>query len=240
MPSLGIVPFIPKISPILGGVIQDSPAAKAGLQVDDKIKRLNQQSIDNWLTVVDYIKNNPGKTAVLEIERKEKILTLPIQIEAQRINGQSIGYLGIRSQAIQWPAGWVRVERQAPLTALKTAALQTFDLTAATFSLIGKLITRKVGMDNLSGPIGIAQGAGESGRSGLTYYLSFLALISISLGVLNLLPIPLLDGGHLVYYLVELIFRKPFPEKAKMMGMYLGFTLLMLLMLFSVVNDLTR
>ena len=126
------------------------------------------------------------------------------------------------------------------MPAIKTALEQTVNLTGATFTLIGRLVTGKLPIQSISGPVGIAQGAGESARNGLSYYLSFLALVSISLGVLNLLPIPMLDGGQLFYCLIEMVRRRPLSEELKSVGVYLGLVLLVTLMIIALSNDLSR
>ncbi|MDI1353095.1 MAG: site-2 protease family protein, partial [bacterium] len=126
------------------------------------------------------------------------------------------------------------------LSAIGAALEQTGQLTKTTFVLMGRLVTGKLGLKSISGPVGIAQGAGDSGRGGLTSYLFFLALVSISLGTLNLLPIPMLDGGHLLYYVLELIIGKPIPDGVKSIGLYIGVVLLGGLMLIALTNDISR
>ncbi|TAL60220.1 MAG: RIP metalloprotease RseP, partial [Legionella sp.] len=126
------------------------------------------------------------------------------------------------------------------IPAIGTAFKQTITLSVTTLTLMERLVTGKLALDSISGPVGIAQGAGDSGRSGFVYYLFFLALVSISLGVLNLLPIPMLDGGHLLYYVIEIIRGKPLSERAKSIGVYFGLILLVTLMGIALTNDISR
>lgn len=238
--SLGITPFIPTIPPIIGDVMEESPAQSAGLQTGDVINSVNGKTIADWLVLVDFVKQHPNQRIKLVITRQGKHKTYAINIGSTVNSGRVEGVLGVRSQRIELPPHWLRLQREAPLQAIKTALEQTVDLTGATFTLIGRLVTGKLPIQSISGPVGIAQGAGESARNGLPYYLSFLALVSISLGVLNLLPIPMLDGGQLFYCLVEMIRRRPLSDELKSIGIYLGLVLLVTLMIIALSNDLSR
>ncbi len=238
--SLGIDPFIPRVPAIIGEVVADSPAQSAGLQVNDEIVKLNDQPVNDWLNVVDYVKDHPNSTVKLEVMREGKPLVISAKIGQNEDNGVVQGFLGTRSQKVEWPANWLRTQRETPLNALALACSQTAELTGVTFTLMVRLVMGKLPIESLSGPVGIAQSAGESGRSGIAYYLSFLALVSISLGALNLLPIPVLDGGHFFYCLVEAIRRKPLSENVKYVGVYLGLVVLVLLMVIALKNDISR
>lgn len=239
--SLGIEPFIPRIPPVVGEVVPDSPAYKAGLRVKDTLLSIDGRNFDDWMFFVDYIHGNPGKEIVLDLQRGKKTHAVTILIGSHKNNqGKVEGMIGIRSQKVNWPPHWLRLQQEEPLAALGIALKQTVDLTGTTFILMGRLITGKLGLNTISGPVGIAQGAGDSGRGGLVSYLFFLALVSISLGALNLLPIPMLDGGHLLYYLFEIIFRKPLPDNVKSVGTYAGLAFVMVLMFIALTNDISR
>ena len=238
--SLGIVPFVPAIPPIVGDVVAESPALAAGLQAGDVITTMNGQTISDWLVLVDFVKKHPNERIAIAFTRQGKHDQRVFNTGVDRHNGKAVGYLGVRSQRVDWPAHWLRTQREPPLQAMGIALDQTISLSRATFSFIGRLIMGKLPLQSISGPVGIAQGAGESARSGLSYYLSFLAFISISLGVLNILPIPLLDGGHLLYYLIEFIRRRPLSNEVKSAGVYLGLVLLVTLMIIAFSNDLAR
>lgn len=238
--SLGIVPFIPKVPPIIGEVVADTAAAKASLKQGDLIKQMNGKPLEDWLDLVEYVKKHPNGDLTLVYSRNGEINDVNLQIGSQIVSGKREGFLGVRSQTVEWPKQWLRMERQGPIEAIGTAFKQTAELTGATFSLIGRFVSGKIGIQSISGPVGIAQGAGESGRSGLSYYLSFLALVSISLGVLNLLPIPMLDGGHLLFCAIEIIYRRPLADSVKTIGLYLGLIFLFGLMVLALTNDITR
>ena len=238
--SLGIEPFIPTIPPVIGEVIPDSPGEKAGLQIDDKILSVDGKHFDDWMFLVDYVRERPETRLTLQIKRKGAVQSIVLTTGSQQIKGKKEGLIGVRSQKVDWPAHWLRLERQSPLAAIGTAFKQTISLTGTTFTLMGRLVTGKLGLNNISGPVGIAQGAGDSGRGGLVSYLFFLALVSISLGALNLLPIPMLDGGHLLYYAVEIIRRKPLSDGVKSIGLYIGLFLLVALMFVALTNDISR
>ncbi|MCL5272570.1 MAG: RIP metalloprotease RseP [Gammaproteobacteria bacterium] len=238
--SLGIAPFIPTIPPVIGEVVPESPAAKAGLQPDDKLLSIDGKAFDDWMFLVDYVRERPDTQLNLEIKRKGRTESIKILTGSQKNNDKVEGFIGARSQKVDWPAHWLRLEREGPITALGTAFKQTIHLTATTFTLMGRLVTGRLGLNSISGPVGIAQGAGNSGRGGLVSYLFFLALVSISLGALNLLPIPMLDGGHLLYYVFEIIRRKPLSDGVKTIGIYCGMVLLVALMFIALTNDISR
>ena len=238
--SLGIDPFIPSIPPIVGEIMPNSPAKEAGLQKGDVIKSADGIEMSDWILLVDFVKQRPNQTIKLVITRQGTLKTFTVPIASMKTNGKEEGFIGARSLPVDWPPHWLRIQREAPIAAVGTAFQQTLGLTGATFGLIGRLVMGKLPIQSISGPVGIAQGAGDSARHGLSYYLSFLALVSISIGVLNLLPIPMLDGGHLFYYLVEIIKGRPVSDGLKSIGIYLGLALLATLMIVAVTNDISR
>ncbi len=238
--SLGIEPFIPTIPPIVGEVVPDSPAAKSGLQVNDTILTVDGKRFDDWMFLVDFIKEHPDSDLHLSIKRNGIEQPLLLRTGSQDNKGKIEGFIGVRSKKVDWPEHWLRLEREGPISAIGTAFKQTVQLSGTTLTLMGRLVTGKLGLNSISGPVGIAQGAGDSGRSGFVYYLFFLALVSISLGVLNLLPIPMLDGGHLLYYAIEFIKGKPLSDKTKSIGIYFGIILLVALMCIALSNDISR
>lgn len=238
--SLGIVPYIPDIKPEIAKVNPESVAEKAGLKPQDVITKINGVVINNWFTLAKYIKEHPDTWLVIDFERNAKPQSLRVKTDSTKFKGKNIGVLGISSGKLSIPENYIRTDRQNPITAARIAFIQTFELTKSTFVLIGRLVTGKISVKSLSGPLGIAEGADTSAKGGISYYLLFLAIVSISLGVLNLLPIPILDGGHLLYYLFEIILGRPLSLRMQAFGSYLGLILLVIVMTIAISNDLFR
>ena len=239
--SLGITPYRPKVYNELAKIGKDSPAQKSGLQVGDKLIALNNEVLaKGWLDFSQKIKRYPNETLDITIERagSEKILQVtPKGIEQ---NGKLVGYLGVSPKADSWPDEY-RIDISYGLfSAIGESVKRTWNLVVLSFDMIGKLITGDVSVKNLSGPIAIAQGAGDSAGYGFVYFLGFLALISINLGIINLLPLPILDGGHLLYYLIELLTGKPVPENIQEAGFKFGALALLALMGIALFNDFSR
>ena len=237
---LGILNFANK-SLKIGHVEKNSPADLSGLAVGDKILSINNSVVINWNDIVNIIKANPSQILKLNILReniKKNINVIPSLITH---NGSEIGRLGIspliENDEILKNKVYVRYSFS---DSLKFAVIKTYDFTLLTFNFIIKLIKGDASSDSISGPVGIAGYAADSFSSGYTSFLSLLAMLSISIGILNLLPIPMLDGGHLMYYLVEFITRKPVPERVQLILQQVGITFLILLTFFALYNDLMR
>jgi regulator of sigma E protease len=234
--SLGIIPLFPKLPVIVGLVTPESPAQQADLRTNDEILEVDGVAISDWRTLIAYVHSKPGEAITITIRRQGTVHSVVAHLrKASEANG---GLLGIGGQRSKIPADWLRMERSDPLHAIITAAQQTVAFTATTMTLIGRTVTGSLSFEHISGPVGIAKAAGESAQFGLVYYLFFVALLSISLGVLNLLPIPLLDGGHLLFELLEIIIRRPLAKEWKMRGIFFGMLLVILLTLIALYNDL--
>jgi regulator of sigma E protease len=239
--QVGLRPYRPNLPAVVGKVSAGSVAEKAGLQPGDRIVSAAGQPIAGWAQLVSAIRDAPGKPLELEWERGGQRVRQTV-VPAQALeDGKAVGRIGIGVQ----DGGSARERimttvRYDPLTALGKATVQTWDTAVFSLAILGRMITGDVSWKNLSGPVTIADYAGQSARLGPTHYLRFLALISISLGVLNLLPIPVLDGGHLMYYIVEIIKGGPVSERAMEIGQQVGLALLVLLMAFAFYNDINR
>lgn len=238
--SLGIVPFRPEITTVVAFISEDSPAEQAGLQVDDELIALNGEKIKNWMSLVDTIKGLPGETVSITLMRGGQQQTVSATIARRDTPDGQDGFLGVSPKAEPWPEGYVFTHQYGPVEAVGKALDKTWRLTAVSVEMLGKLVTGDVSLNNLSGPISIAQGAGVSAGYGLAYFLSFLALISVSLGIINLLPIPMLDGGHLLFYIIEWASGKPVPEHVQEWGFKIGGALLFMMMSIAIFNDISR
>ena len=238
--EIGVQPLRPLVPPKIGEVIAGEAAASAGLRAGDVILRVNGDAVATWTEWVDRIRANPERTLMIDLERDGNTLQLPLVPRRTESNGEIIGRIGaqVSFEGVEpVPQG---VERYGPLEALPIAMQQTWQMVTTTLKFLHKMVAGEASVKNLSGPISIAQYAGQSAQLGLSRFLDFLGLVSVSLGVLNLLPIPLLDGGHLLFYLVEFVTRKPVPEAVRLWGQQLGLVLLLGLMGLAVFNDVMR
>lgn len=239
--GLGITPLGPQIELVLSEVQPNSAAQKAGLHVGDRIIKINNRWLDSWQTVVTLIHDSPGKPLALEIERNGLPLFLTL-IPGTKETGKepSEGFAGILLKALPLLEEYKITHKYEYLSALYYAFSKIWYLMRLTVSMLGKLIIGNVKLTALSGPITIAQGAGESARSGLAYYLVFLALISVNLGIVNLFPLATLDGGHLLFLAIEKFNGKPVSKKIQDYSYRTGSIILMLLMSLAFFNDFSR
>ncbi|ESP90500.1 sigma E protease regulator RseP [Pseudoalteromonas luteoviolacea] len=239
--SIGITPYRPDITTELALVAEHSAAQKAGVQVGDVVVSFNQEQVSSWSQFVELVQLSPNKQSVLTVLRDNQTVTLNITPDARETSqGTSIGYLGVVPRQKSWPSGYIETRQYGVFDSIVLGVQKTYALTMLSFDMIGNLITGQVSVKNISGPVGIAVGAGDSVSYGLVAFLSFLALISVNLGVFNLLPLPMLDGGHLMYYLIELIRKKPVSEKTQELGYKLGAMMLLALTCFALFNDVSR
>ncbi|HLF66730.1 MAG TPA: RIP metalloprotease RseP, partial [Gammaproteobacteria bacterium] len=226
--ALGITFGVPAV---IGEVMVDSPAAHAGLQRNDKVLAIGDNHVASWIDFVKQLGDYPNKTTTLTLERAGQTLHLPITPLVKMEQGHPHAYIGVKVNE-----EWLRVSREDVGSALVHGFSDTWFYTGLTFVSIAQMFTGS-DWDQVSGPITIAIYAGKTAQQGFTYFLQFLALISISLGVINLLPIPMLDGGHLLYYVLELVRRKPLSLQAQQIGLALGLVVLVLLMTLAFYND---
>ncbi|MCB1755138.1 MAG: RIP metalloprotease RseP [Gammaproteobacteria bacterium] len=239
--DMGLEHWWPDVEPVIGGVSPGGAAETAGLLPDDLILQANGEPVSSWRQWVTFIRANPDTDIALLIERNGMQQDLLIRPQARQEGAESIGFIGAWETRSQAMLERVRTTVQyGPLDSLQNAVARTWNMTVLTVQMLGKLIVGEASVENISGPITIAQFAGQSASIGLDHYLGFLALISISLGVLNLLPVPMLDGGHLLYFFIEILKGKPLSEKTQLYGQQIGMVLLAGLMSIAFYNDILR
>ncbi|WP_100655882.1 sigma E protease regulator RseP [Alteromonas flava] len=238
--SLGLIPFRPDVTLEVATVAEDSPASLAGLAVGDTLLKLGTQRIDSWQQAVEIITANPGESMSVTVRRDGREEILVVTLDSVATEQGSRGYLGMAPRVEPWPEGIVFIHQYGVFAAVSNAIDGMWRYTTVSLDMLAKLFTGDVSVKNLSGPISIAQGAGISAEYGIVEFLRFLAIISVSLGIINLLPIPLLDGGHLLYLLVESITGKPVSEQTQELGFKIGGLLLLTLMGVAIFNDIAR
>ncbi|MGY3570494.1 sigma E protease regulator RseP [Vibrio paucivorans] len=241
MGALGFRPFTPEISTTLNTVSEEGAGARAGLESGDRIVAANGQAIENWQQVVELIRGNPETDIALQIERNGMLQMLTLTPDS-RNDSQSgnIGFAGIAPEVAEWPESYRFDLQYGVFEAVGKSIDKTIQVINLTVGMLKKLIVGDVGLNNLSGPISIAKGAGTTADYGLVYFLGFLALISVNLGIINLVPLPMLDGGHLLFFAIEAIIRRPVPEKVQEMGYRIGGAIIFSLMAIAIFNDFTR
>ncbi|ACS86748.1 sigma E protease regulator RseP [Musicola paradisiaca] len=239
--SLGIVPKGPLVEAVLTQVQAHSAAEKAGLHVGDRIVKVGAQPLTQWQQFVLAVRDNPGRTLDVEVERGGKTQSLSLTPDSKSVGkGRYEGFAGVVPKVTPLSDEYRTVRQYGPFNAIYEAGDKTWQLVKLTVSMIGKLIVGDVKLNNLSGPISIAQGAGMSADYGLVYYLMFLALISVNLGIINLFPLPVLDGGHLLFLAVEKLKGGPVSERVQDVSYRIGTVLLMMLMGLALFNDFSR
>lgn len=238
--GLGVTVYTPEVPPLVDQVVAEGPAERAGLAAGDLVLRADGIAMVQWMDWVNYVRARPGQEISVEYQRDGAIYTTVVTPERVSQAEETFGRVGMGVVAPELPPEMIRRFERGPLAAMSASLTRTADLTVFTLNSIKKMIQGLISPKNLSGPITIAKVASASAKSGLESYISFLALLSISLGVLNLLPIPVLDGGHLLYYTVELLAGRPVPEKIQALGYQMGLFLILGIMMLALYNDIAR
>ncbi|NNH25205.1 RIP metalloprotease RseP [Acinetobacter terrestris] len=241
--SLGFMPYRPHIPAVAAKLSEDGAAIRQGMKEGDKIIAIDGIKMNDWFDVVQVVQASPEKLLKIDILRQNQLLHLEVMPQAKRDSmGNVSGMLGVQNipGKINIPADYKQLIQYSPTEAFVMAVDKTGQISGMILNSIVKMFRGLIGLDNLSGPITIAKVAGQSAEMGWQTFISFMALMSVSLGILNLLPIPMLDGGHLVYYFIELIRGKPVSEQIQLVGLKIGMVLLGSMMLLALFNDFMR
>jgi len=238
--QLGFTMHRPPVPPRIGELVSGGAAQQAGLEAGDLILTVDDETVLSWQEWVGWIQDNPERPLVLTIERDEVVFPLTLIPAAVEVERKIIGRIGASVDLTRYRQEYYREVRYGPLDALVRGAEKSWEMASMTIQVMGRMVAGTTSTDGLSGPISIARYAGDSMESGIIPFLSFLGLVSLSLGVLNLLPVPMLDGGHLFYYLAEWIRGEPLSERVMVMGQRVGIVFLVGLMSLALYNDLLR
>lgn len=237
--GLGISLLLP-IPPVVGEILPGGAAEKAGLQTGDKILQVNEVAIKSWKTWVDYIQKHPAQALDVSLEREGSVLAIQLTPDPVEEKGHRIGRIGAGVQAYSLPESMIRTYEYNIASAFVAGVNKTWETSGFVLLSVKKLILGEISTKNLSGPITIAKVAGASAESGLRSFIGFVALLSVFLAVFNLLPIPVLDGGHLFYYFIEVIKGKPVSDRVQMLGYQVGLFLVISLSVLALYNDILR
>ena len=245
LPGLGFDYWRPRLPAIIEAVLPDSAAAKAGLMKGDEVLKFNGESVSDFGQLVKFVEPSAHKDVTLEVRRDGSTLDVPLTVGEQTIGDRTVGLIGIQPVNQPLESGrsvdeMLGLEKYGALEAVSHAAAKTWDTSLFTLRIVGRIVTGDVSLKNISGPVRIAETTGFAARQGWRVFLGTLALISISLGVLNLLPIPILDGGQVVYQLAELVKGGPVSERAQLLGQQIGIAMLLLMMSLAFYNDIAR
>lgn len=238
--GLGISLQFPQIPPVVGEVLSASPAERAGLKTGDVLRRVDDVVINDWRLWVDYVRERPGTALNVTFERAGQLHQLTLIPDAVTENGKAQGRVGVGVQPYNIPEKLIRAYDYSVVGAFVAGVNKTWETSGFVLLSVKKLILGEISTKNLSGPITIAKVAGSSAESGLVSFIGFVALLSVFLAVFNLLPIPVLDGGHLFYYFIEVIKGKPVSDKVQMLGYQAGLFLVISLSLLALYNDIMR
>ncbi|MEZ9230464.1 sigma E protease regulator RseP [Vibrio amylolyticus] len=239
--TLGFSPYTPDILMTLVNVSEGGAGERAGLLVGDTVVAADGVTLDNWQELVRVIQANPESAIELLVMRNERSVSLTLTPGIrQDSQGQSIGFAGIAPEVSEWPENYRFDLQYGVIDSIGKSIEKTGQVISLTATMLKKLVVGDVGLNNLSGPISIAKGAGTTADYGLVYFLGFLALISINLGIINLVPLPMLDGGHLLFFAVEAVIRRPVPEKVQETGYRIGGAIILSVMAIAIFNDFSR
>ena len=239
--KIGLAPYRLKVAPVLDEVVEGSAAARAGLRNGDRVLAVAGKPVERWETFVEAIVASPDQAVAVDIARGGQALTLSVKPDRVTENGRTFGRIGVKPRIDPAEVEKLRIlVRYGPIESIALAVKKVWDMSVFSLKMMGRMLIGDVSWKNLSGPISIADYAGQSAMLGWMPYVNFLALISISLGVLNLLPVPILDGGQLMYYMAEILKGSPISDRTMQIGQQVGLALLLGLTAFAFYNDIHR
>lgn len=239
--QLGINPYRPNVPAIISELQEGKAASQAGLKPQDEILSVNGEAIEQWYDFVKIVQASPGEALSIAVDRQGHVIDLILIPGIRDVDDNTkVGFVGAMVQAPEIPDDFVTQLHFNPVTALIKGVEKTWDMSVVTLQSIGKMIQGLLSVKNLSGPITIAKVANASAQAGFEAFVGFLAYISIMLAIVNLLPIPVLDGGHFLFYLIEAIKGSPVSEKVQIMGMKVGMSMMLMIMVIAIFNDISR
>lgn len=238
--QIGMSPRMPEIPPVIGTLEEQGPARRAGINVGDRVLAINNEEIRDWAGLVKAVSSRPDETLTLLVETGGIQRTVYVTTQVVESNGRRAGRIGAGVRIPEMPADMLVTVSYPPLQAIREGLETTWRMSVLTLKMLAKMLVLEVSTKTISGPLTIAQVAGASAQIGIASFVLFLAVVSVSLGVLNLLPIPILDGGHLLYYAIEGVTRRPVSERMLLWGQQIGIALLAALMALAFYNDLMR
>jgi regulator of sigma E protease len=238
--GLGFRFWAPPVPPVLGEIGEGGPAERAGLKQGDRVLAIDGAAVGDFRDILARISSRPGETVLIQFVRDGRERSVRVPVGVAEAEGRRIGRIQVRQPPVQLPADMLTHVELTPFGSLQRAGLEAWDMTILQARLFWRMLMGHVSLKNLSGPLSIAEFAGDSAEAGLSAFMYFLVLISLSLGFLNLLPIPILDGGQIVFQLVEWLKGSPLSERAQALGQQVGIALLVLLMGVALFNDIAR
>lgn len=238
--ALGLRPYLPPQPVTIGEVVPGEAAQRDGLRAGDVIVRVGEQRVADWNAWVQTIQQSPQQPLELTVLRNQSTLQIEVTPNARNVDGDIQGYIGAAAKVPEWPEDQLMIVRYAPWTAVWRGIQETQNMIVLSYEMIGKMITGAVSLRQVGGPITMAQMAGQSVESGFEVFVGYLAMISISLGIVNLLPIPVLDGGHVVIHSIEALRKKALSDRAQLIAVQIGLLFIFALMALAFVNDIGR
>lgn len=240
--SLGFIPYRVPIPAVVKKVMPQSPAARGGMQANDRIVKINGKPVTDWLDVLRVIRHHADKTVTMTVNRKGlagKQLTVHVGVADPKAK-QKIGHIGAEVLLPKLPPSMLHIVRYGFFESIAAGATRTWNLFTLNLKILGKMFTGAVSVNTLGGPISIFKTAGQASQAGWSVYLSFIGFVSVALAFINLLPIPMLDGGHVFFQLIEVVTRKPVPMRYQILGVKIGIVLILWLMVQATINDILR